>query len=60
MRGSKASQLNLMLSGQRIAKQAALTKSKARPKRLPLPVIRTGRPATLELTGKKIDQILFG
>jgi len=34
--------------------------SKDRRRRLPLPVIRTGRPATLDLTGEKIDEILFG
>ena len=32
---------------------------KDRRKRLPLPVIRTGRPGTLELTNEKIDEILF-
>lgn len=30
-----------------------------RRKRLPLPVIRTGRPGTLDLTNEKIDEILF-
>jgi hypothetical protein len=30
-----------------------------RRRRLPLPVIRTGRPGTLNLTNKKIDEILF-
>ena len=29
-------------------------------KRLPVPVIRTGRPNTLHLTNEKIDEILFG
>jgi hypothetical protein len=43
-----------------VSKQHALAESKDRRKRLPVPVIRTGRPATLELTGQKIDQILFG
>jgi predicted DNA-binding protein (UPF0278 family) len=29
-------------------------------RRLPVPVIRTGRPGTLDLTNEKIDEILFG
>ena len=33
---------------------------KDRRRRLPVPVIRTGRPATLDLTNEKIDEILFG
>ena len=33
---------------------------KDRRQRLPVPVIRTGRPATLHLTNDKIDEILFG
>jgi hypothetical protein len=33
---------------------------KDRRRRLPVPVIRTGRPATLDLTNQKIDEILFG
>jgi len=33
---------------------------KDRRRRLPLPVIRTGRPGTLDLTNEKIDEILFG
>jgi hypothetical protein len=33
---------------------------KDRRRRLPVPVIRTGRPGTLDLTNRKIDEILFG
>jgi hypothetical protein len=33
---------------------------KDRRRRLPVPVIRTGRPGTLDLTNKMIDEILFG
>ena len=33
---------------------------KDRRRRLPVPVIRTGRPGTLDLTNEKIDEILFG
>lgn len=33
---------------------------KDRRRRLPLPVIHTGRPGTLNLTNEKIDEILFG
>ena len=32
---------------------------KDRRKRLPVPVIRTDRPATLHLTNRQIDDILF-
>lgn len=32
---------------------------KDRRSRLPVPVIRTGRPGTLDLTNEKIDEILF-
>ena len=32
----------------------------ARRRRLPVPVIRTGRPGTLDLTNERIDEILFG
>jgi len=31
-----------------------------RRRRLPVPVIRTGRPGTLDLTNERIDEILFG
>ena len=34
--------------------------TKDRRKRLPVPVIRTGRPNTVDLTNQKIDEILFG
>ena len=34
--------------------------AKDRRKRLPVPVIRTGRLNTLQLTNEKIDKILFG
>jgi hypothetical protein len=34
--------------------------AKDRRKRLSVPVIRTGRPGTLDLTNEKIDEILFG
>jgi hypothetical protein len=60
MRASKKRDLNLLLARQRIAKQDALTESKDRRKRLRLPVIRTGRPTTMNLTSQKIDEILFG
>jgi hypothetical protein len=40
-------------------KRDAAVCPKDRRKRLPVPVIRTGRPATLHLTNRQIDGILF-
>ena len=37
-----------------------MNRPKDRRRRLPVPVIRTGRPDTLDLTNEKIDEILFG
>jgi hypothetical protein len=48
-----------LLPARRISKQDAALESSHRRTRLPLPVIRTGRPATLELTNKKVDEILL-
>lgn len=63
-------ELDIAAARQRVSKQDAVvqalelwlktSESKDRRKRLPLPVIRTGRPATLDLTNDKIDEILFG
>ena len=41
-------------------KRDAALQAKDRRKRLPVPVIHTGRPNTLYLTNEKIDKILFG
>jgi hypothetical protein len=43
-----------------ISKQDAPVEPQKPRRRLPLPVIRSGRPATLDLTNQKIDEILFG
>jgi hypothetical protein len=63
-------ELDIVAARQGISKQDAVVQalelwlkaaeSKDRRRRLPLPVIRTGRPATLDLTNQKIDEILFG
>ena len=42
------------------SKEGAVVEPQERRGRLPLPVIRTGRPATLDLTNQKIDEILLG
>jgi len=59
MRPSKKRQLDIP-APQRISNQDAVAEPKRRRKRRPLPVIRTARPGTLDLTSQKIDQILFG
>lgn len=63
-------ELDIIAAQQGISKQDAVVEalqlwlkakeSKDRRKRLPPPVIRTGRPGTLDLTNEKIDAILFG
>ena len=63
-------ELDIIAVRQGISKQDAVvealelwlksTKPKDRRRRLRVPVIRTGRPATLDLTNEKIDEILFG
>ena len=63
-------ELDIIAARQGISKQDAVvealelwlksTKPKDRRRRLRVPVIRTGRPATLDLTNEKIDEILFG
>jgi len=62
--------LDVTAARQGISKQDAVVQAielwlrmnqpKDRRRRLPVPVIRTGRPGTLDLTNKKIDEILFG
>jgi predicted transcriptional regulator len=62
--------LDIIAAQQGISKQDAVVQAlelwlkarepKDRRRRLRLPVIRTGRPATLDLTNEKIDEILFG
>lgn len=62
-------ELDLITARQGISKQDAVVQAlelwlkakqpKDRRKRLPVPVIRTGRPATLHLSNQKIDEILF-
>jgi hypothetical protein len=63
-------ELDIIAARQGISKQDAVVQAlelwlKARDpedrrRRRRLPVIRTGRPATLDLTNEKIDEILFG
>ena len=63
-------ELDIIAARQGISKQDAVVQAlelwlkarepKDRRRRLRLPVIRTGRPATLDLTNEKIDEILFG
>jgi hypothetical protein len=60
MRASKKRDLHLLPARRSISNQGAAPESSDRRRRLPLPVIRTGRPATLDLTNQKIDEILFG
>jgi len=60
MRVSKKRDFYSIPARQRTAKQDTVAESRDRRRRLPLPVIRTGRPATLDLTNQKIDEILFG
>jgi hypothetical protein len=62
--------LDVTAARQGISKQDAVVQAielwlrmnqpKDRRRRLPVPVIHTGRPGTLDLTNKKIDEILFG
>ena len=58
MRANKKREV--VLARQDISKRDAVVESKEPRRRLPLPVIRTGHPATLDLTYQKIDEILFG
>ena len=63
-------ELDTVAARQGISKQDAVVQAlelwlkarepKDRRRRLRLPVIRTGRPATLDLTNEKIDEVLFG
>ena len=63
-------ELDIIAARQGISKQDAVVQAlelwlkarqpKDRRRRRRLPVIRTGRPATLDLTNEKIDEILFG
>jgi hypothetical protein len=63
-------ELDVMAARHGISKQDAIVQAlelwlkarapKDRRRRLSLPLIRTGRPATLDLTNEKIDEILFG
>jgi hypothetical protein len=63
-------ELDIITARKGISKQDAVVQAlelwlkasepKDRRKRLPVPVIRTGHPATLKLTNEKIDEILFG
>jgi hypothetical protein len=60
MRVSKKRDPNLDPTRRSISKQDALAELKDRRRRLPVPVIHTGRPGKLDLTNAKIDEILFG
>lgn len=42
------------------SKRDSTVKPKELRKRLPVPLIRTARPASLTLTNQQIDHILFG
>jgi len=60
MRSSKKRDPHRIPARRGVSKQHALAQPKDRRKRLPVPVIRTGRPGTLDPTNEKIDEILFG
>jgi len=60
MRANKKRDFHAVPALQRPAKQEVVAEPRGRRRRLPVPVICTGRPATLDLTNQKIDEILFG